>query len=47
MTVVLMSVETVQNLKKDGNIGRRSNVNRKKMRTGEEMFMIPGMTGFI
>ena len=41
-----MGVKSVQHLKKDGNLGRRPNEDRK-MRIGEEMFMIPVKIGFI
>ena len=43
----MIGVKTVQHLKIGGNVGRRPNMDRKKMWIGEEMFMIPEIIGFI
>ena len=37
-----MGIETVQNIKKKDNIGRRPNAERQNAKIGGGMFMIPG-----
>ena len=46
VAAVLMGVETVQNLKKDGNTADDL-MWTEKIQIGEEIYMIPGMIGFI